>query len=477
MKKIIKNKKFGKFDKSCSGGILLEVLLMLAIMMVIFPFMQKDIKKRTDNIRNQKVAKDLLRLKGAVEVYLKKRPDIKEGLQDIDFSELVDSGLPKSFKKVNILDQTYKVRVKVSKDADLNFVYDAIIIATGNDKIPPLRLHDIVKVSKGFVGYVDGDLVYAPSWQLAIQPWSVNNDINDTSLVVKTGLSKKDYKYISRVPNYGTATMQTDLYLNLNNIYDVKHLFVINNMDIGSIILKGLSSISNITISKNLKLDRDANIYVIAAKFTEAIKDEFMEYVDRFAKNIYLDLGLYLFGLKVLSDNKMNELRSIITEKFSVSDNSYQPTIMTVDGKILFEGSGDDPLNPNPGKLKLQELYVDTLTLGARAEFTSMKSLTKGYYWNSDKGMFLKDIIVRNVNKKIIQDLGMLKIGGIDITMKTPLSVIFRGLHYAYCDLYKIIHNKYPNIGGSKDLVPGWYCNLYKRCEYAECQDPGWYYE
>ena len=35
-------------------------------------FMQKDIKKRTDNIRNQMVVKDLMKLKGATETYLKK---------------------------------------------------------------------------------------------------------------------------------------------------------------------------------------------------------------------------------------------------------------------------------------------------------------------------------------------------------------------------------------------------------------------
>ena len=55
--------------KNDNGGILLEVLLMLAILMVIFPIMQRDIKKRTDNIRNQMVVKDLMKLKGAVETY------------------------------------------------------------------------------------------------------------------------------------------------------------------------------------------------------------------------------------------------------------------------------------------------------------------------------------------------------------------------------------------------------------------------
>ena len=91
--------------KNDNGGILLEVLLMLAILMVIFPIMQRDIKKRTDNIRNQMVVKDLMKLKGAVETYLKKKPTFETAIVDIPFSDLVDSGLPKSFAKKNVLDQ------------------------------------------------------------------------------------------------------------------------------------------------------------------------------------------------------------------------------------------------------------------------------------------------------------------------------------------------------------------------------------
>ena len=83
---------------------------------------------------------------------------------------------------------------------------------------------------------------------------------------------------------------------------------------------------------------------------------------------------------------------------------------------------------------------------------------------------FLK--FLKNVNKKIIYDLGLKKLGGIDITEKTPLSVVLRGIHYSYCDMYKLVHNQYPTNDG---IVPGWYCNLYRRCEYAECEGQ-WYY-
>ena len=41
--------------KNISGGILLEVLFMLAIIIAIFPFIQSNAKKRSDAIRNQMV--------------------------------------------------------------------------------------------------------------------------------------------------------------------------------------------------------------------------------------------------------------------------------------------------------------------------------------------------------------------------------------------------------------------------------------
>ena len=75
--------------KNDNANILLEVLLMLAILIVVFPMLQKNVKERSDAIRNQLVVKDMMKIKTATENYLKSNPSFKEvGVFEISFATL-----------------------------------------------------------------------------------------------------------------------------------------------------------------------------------------------------------------------------------------------------------------------------------------------------------------------------------------------------------------------------------------------------
>ena len=262
-------------DKSVSGGILLEVIFMLAIMVAIFPFIQRDAKKRSDSLRNQMVVRDLIKLKTAVENYLKRQPsfevDVTNGAKvvDIKLDDLYESGLDRSFNGKSVLGQEYKVRVKISLDSEHRIIYDAIVIALDKSKsIPVMRLKDIIKDTKGYGGYVEGGLIYGADWQLSLEPWNKDrDDIDENTIVVKTGFSQKSYKFVSKKPGIGSSTMETNLHMNMQNIYNARNLYIGGFMEVGSFDLSGsdagasTSTFNDIAISGTEKEETNTKTY------------------------------------------------------------------------------------------------------------------------------------------------------------------------------------------------------------------------
>ena len=502
-----------KKDRSSSGGILLEVIFMLAIMLAVFPIMQANMKKRTDAIRNQMVVKDLLKLKTAVENYLKKKPTFKDELTDLDFEVLFENGLEKTFQQNNVLGQEYKVRVKVS-NVDGNSVYDAIVIATGGDDIPVMRIRDIVKEAKGYAGYYDDEskLIYGPNWQISSEVWNTksgdDSDFDSSSIVMKTGFSKKEYKYISRDPNVGEATMKTDMFMNMQNIVGVNNLYVYGFLQTGDLILQN-GNFVDVTVANSPTDDGGAGDYSEAAlleidnmSITNVLRfplgiimknlsftdnDFVYTYLKQYikTKNISFDTDAFCVFENATKENSCNKLRFV-----DVVNLIPDGTMISIANLLKF--NGDTSKVVSIGDLIVQSFDSDKvddengeegpLNLGVIAlKFSNVQVDNHNNFKidSSQNTVGLSDIVVSEVNRKLIgvngNGGGSIKIGGVDINEKTPLSVIFRALYYEYADIHKIVGNDYPDY----KFLP-WHLDTYLRCEYASnktdtCGD-GWYY-
>lgn len=463
--------------KNVSGGLLLEVLFMLAILMIIFPIMQKDMKKRTENLRNQMVVKDLMKLKNAVEIYLKKNPTFEENvIIDLDLKNLVDSGLSSSFSGSNVLGQNYKVRLKTFVDTENNgMTYDAIIIATGNNDIPAVRIREIVKEAKGYAGYVEDGMIYGPNWQLDVANWNTNNDlvpIDNSSIVMKTGFSRKEYKYISRVANVGSATMETDLYMNLQQINNVNNLYIGDTLEVVNLNANGSFVVSDIAVEESMTLNEDM-IIDNRFNFPNGIADTSKTYEDTKTQSLFLANILSIIGdLEFLDDMDYNRLRFVNSNEVV-----FDGVVMAIANLLSFALDEEALVKITTLELNSynnQNKVVD----GAYAfKFNNIKSGNNPLYNISSNILNMHDIVITNVNEKLLgrlnaagQEVGVPKIGGIDINERTPISVILRALSYAYADIYKISTNEYPS-----QVINGWYYNVYKRCEFNECSDPGWH--
>ncbi len=477
-----------KIFKNDNGGLLLEILLMLGIMMVLFPFMQKDIKKRTDNLRNQMVIRDLLKLKSAVEDYLKTNLNFKhEGIIEVPVSDLQNVGLSKGFKMINVLKQKYSVKIRFKRDTDGNLVYDALIIATGGD-VSSLRIRDIVKESKGFTGYTEGDFAYGSSWQFSIKNWGINGvKIPPNSLVVRPGLFKKDYEYISRKADFGSATMKTDLYMNLHNINRVRKLEVRNELKTLEASLNsnnGLTIVENLSVSSMFKLFSGAIISISSIlNFPNGADFKDLIYEDENLKDVFLKNTMKLKNLKITKNDYTNKIMDIDIGK--LEKNHFPEVNIEFRGDVNFKNDKNDK-----NDIKIDDMDVNTTNIKG---FGSPKNNGIDIFSNNSKFGYIsgtlkgrsfdnhtidtltfkgKDIILRKLNNEIIKTYGG-KLGGIDIKPTTPLSVILRGIHYSYCDLSKLA-GVGSTIYGTR-LFNSWTCKDSNRCEFESCDSHKWH--
>ena len=429
--------------------------------MIIFPLMQRNVKKRTDEIRNNAVVRDLTKLKTAVENYLKRKPTFGKKLIEVDKATLVENGLPVGFNMTNVLGQEYSVRIKVSEDSKGAPIYEAIVLASGvGTDIPPLRIRDIVKDIKGYAGYVEGGMIYGPDWQLSTAGWG--RGLNESSIVMRTGSTQKEYQYVARKPGFGTAKMQADLYMSSHDIESVNGLYIGGGaefVDAKFGTSGDKSDVDNFSVTKELRLEGNMTIGA-DLNFPNGLDLKEDNFVNNDVPVVYLEDTLDVGGNFVLSQlNAVNKLRSLTA-------NTLDGAAMNVANSLVFDG--------NDGVLALQNLIANSMTVNKNETeqgiiFSRIKSNSNSDVSISGNAVNIYDVVVRDVNSALIA-AGYRKVGGIDITEGTPLSVILRGIFYQYQDIYKLVYNDYDNT-----ILPGWYPNLYLRCEYSYCQGK-WYY-
>ena len=554
--------------RNVNGGVLLEVLLMLSVMIVLFPIVHGKVKKRTDEIRNQMIVRDLLKVKNAVENYLKRKNVVEEKfggsqisktnvMMDIGINDLYDSGLERSFQEKNILGQNYKVRVKALHDDLGNIVYDAIIIATGDEDIPTMRIKDIVKESKGYAGYVDekDKAIYGANWQLAVDAWCKKKtdnqdeceegDIDKSSIVVKTGFSKKEYKYITKGP--GNNAMNADLYLNMQNITNIGDLKVAGFVQLNDFELQSgaRGNFTEVVVTDKLNVQEDSDsqeenqeeqdptpendskkaeivlnqlMHVgEALKFSVGLTQDKLNFscnenrkksrdgnvedvlengLPVFLKDVKLKQFLTVKGVLAFETEadcvygsgsvECNQLKSAVAEKF---DSSSENKNLSIANLLDFtDKNKDGDYDSDTKVLKIKELETRSFDGNKDVLFSELSSATEPGRFNVAKeecDIHLNDIVVSDVNAKLI--LGSnggnvsgqsIKIGGIDITNKTPLSVIFRAILYEYADVHNLVYGDYPPTMSAGPRLP-WYLISSVRCERNTNDDCGssWYRE
>ena len=522
-----------KKNNSVNGGILLEVLFMLSIMIGIFPIIQRNTKKRTDEIRNKMVVNDLLKIKDAVENYLKHEIEVNNPgsfIGNVKISELYDMGLPKTFvasdasgffTNENILGQKYEVKLK--KTVDLNNVnnvsYSAIVIAKDPTKsIPVMRIRDIVKETKGYAGYLEkeGDnyMIYGQNWQLNGNEWGLagDGDPYKNAIFLRAGASKKEYEYISRKSGAGRNNiMRTTLLMNNQNINSMQNLFIEKSIDVSSLKLTndtGISEFERISISGYEADDPDdegGNVAVIGNQEGAGAGAGSLGELGQVGKASFtisgpmiiggalkFPLGLLMGGELSFNDDgtlfvklqqrlKTNSL-VLKSDKHCNYSDAYSDNCnraqRIVTKKLTDKDSVIELAIAN--LLKVKDFNVSNTLLTSSFDSAAREGLkitssieTQNNICNTSCGKGVINSSKINVNDIILRNVNSKFniVGGITIGPRTPLSVVFRGLYYEYADAYKSINEAYPtHFYGLK-----WCYLLHSRYEGADNDANGWW--
>lgn len=211
------------------GGMLVELLMSVAIVAVVLPFLfkyQQDSIVRAENIA---VARQMQDMQTALERYIMINRDklltaAGKSIIRIDINDLSEYGVPESIISENA--DKYQVRVLKSSDATGQATLQGVIIMS-DDSISPMRTREIVSVGGGDMGFVEGTHAYGTfgAWHAD----TIDLGVGATNGIVgTTPVNRDNALYLWRVPsdNSADATMLSGLSLGGHDIINMKRFDV-----------------------------------------------------------------------------------------------------------------------------------------------------------------------------------------------------------------------------------------------------------
>ena len=212
------------------GGMLVELLMSVAIVSVVLPFLfryQQDSIMRAENIA---VARQMQDVQAALERYIIINRDkllnvAGKSITRIEIDELLEYGVPEAI--VSDQSDKYQLRVLKSSDATGQATLQGVVIMS-DDTISPMRTREIVAAGGSDMGFVEGTHAYGTfgAWHTD----TIDLGIEATNGIVgTTPVNRDNALYLWRVPSddAADATMLSGLSLGNHDItnatrFDVK---------------------------------------------------------------------------------------------------------------------------------------------------------------------------------------------------------------------------------------------------------------
>ena len=148
--------------KQSSGNMLVELLLTVALTVVVIPFIfqyHQDAIKRTENIL---ITEQMSLIKIALEKHISEHREellktIGRNITRVNLQDLAEYGLPDA-----IIEQgpdKYQLRILKTSDSINGATLQGVIVRV-SDEISPMRTREIVNLSGGTMGFIDGTHAY-----------------------------------------------------------------------------------------------------------------------------------------------------------------------------------------------------------------------------------------------------------------------------------------------------------------------------
>lgn len=221
-------KKYGIFSVANKqhGGMLIELLMSVAIVAVVLPFLfkyQQDSIVRAENIA---VARQMQEIQNALERYIVANRDTLltvagKNIARVNIADLAEYGAPESIIEKN--GDKYQLRVLKSSDATGQATLQGIVVMS-DETITPLRTRQIMSVGGDNMGFVEGTHAYGTFGAWHTDTMDIGINVPD-GIITTTSVSRDNAQYLWRVPSDNTddAKMLAPLNLGGHDLINTKY--------------------------------------------------------------------------------------------------------------------------------------------------------------------------------------------------------------------------------------------------------------
>lgn len=223
------NKNIFSIFNNSRGSMLVELLLSVALAALIIPFLFRYQHSSIERAQNIAITNQMTEIQVALERYIVANRDellrtVGRNITRVELDDLAEFGVPQSVLDAG--DEKYQLRILKSSDASGQSTLQGVIVRASDD-ITPLRTREIVNLSGGSMGFVDGTHAYGTFGAWHTDALDMGVDI-DNGIIETTSVNRDNALYLWRVPseNPGDAKMMSPL--NLGG-HDIKNAAFINS--------------------------------------------------------------------------------------------------------------------------------------------------------------------------------------------------------------------------------------------------------
>lgn len=208
------------------GGMLIELLMSVAIVALVLPFLfkyQQDSVVRAENIT---VARQMQDVQNALERYIVLNRDVLlnvagKSITRVDIADLAEYGVPDS-----IIDKDgdkYQLRVLKSADSTGQATLQGVVVMT-DTTISPLRTRQIVEVGGDNMGFIEGTHAYGTFGAWHTDAIDIGVNVPD-GIITTTSVRRDNALYLWREPsdNADDSKMLSPLNIGGHDIVNVKY--------------------------------------------------------------------------------------------------------------------------------------------------------------------------------------------------------------------------------------------------------------
>ena len=223
------NKNIFSIFNNSRGSMLVELLLSVALAALIIPFLFRYQHSSIERAQNIAITNQMTEIQVALERYIVANRDellrtVGRNITRVELDDLAEFGVPQSVLDAG--DEKYQLRILKSSDASGQSTLQGVIVRASDD-ITPLRTREIVNLSGGSMGFVDGTHAYGTFGAWDTDALDMGVDI-DNGIIETTSVNRDNVLYLWRVPSENPDDAKMMSPLNLGG-HDIKNAAFINS--------------------------------------------------------------------------------------------------------------------------------------------------------------------------------------------------------------------------------------------------------